>query len=347
MNNKKMFLVLGTLLVIMSGCTQETGNGMPESSGEIDLDALSARGEELFTARVSCWVCHGDNAEGGVGPTLHHGPTPLDIQEQLDSNPQMGVIVSELNPDVDDLVALSVYIGGLGGNSTDADEISRWRSELTAMLEAKGEAAVFELSERDKKVLEIQSFDTVLADWQRKAKTGSLKGDYQVTELATYDKGEAVFSPEPGKLYFYQNIGTNSRRSGGSGASSTAVVVGDAETKEVIVSGMMPDELRGSVHTTVLTPDARYVYIIGPSGQVPMDGFGNGPGRLLRTAATLLKVDALTLQPAKQLAIGGRMHHAQIFQDKYLLIDTFIAEPGGLNIFLFDPETDQIVGGVR
>ena len=61
----------------------------------------------------------------------------------------------------------------------------------------------------------------------------------------------------------------------------------------------------------------------------------------------MLKVDALTLQPIKQLDVGGRTHHAQIFQDKYLLIDTFIASPGGLDVFLFDPETDQIIGGVR
>ena len=102
-------------------------------------------------------MCHGDNAEGGVGPTLHHGPTPLDIQEQLDANPQMGVIVSELNPDVDDLVALSVYIGELGGNSTDAGEIAQWRAELTAMLEAKGRTVEFALSARDQKCVDIQS----------------------------------------------------------------------------------------------------------------------------------------------------------------------------------------------
>ena len=129
------------------------------------------------------------------------------------------------------------------------------------------------------------------------------------------------------------------------GQAQRQCVVGDAESKEVITSRLMPDDMRGSVHTTVLTPDGRYVYIIGPSGQVALDSFGMGPGSVLRMPATLLKVDAFTLQPVKQLAIGGRMHHAQIFQDKYLLIDTFVAEPDGLNIFLFDPETDQIIGG--
>ena len=337
MKSKQVFTLVG-LIILFS-------NTVFAQDGTTDLEAMGVKGKELYFERVSCWVCHSDDASGGVGPTLLHGPTPLDIQEQLDSNPQMAVIVSELNPSVDDLLALSVYIRELGGNATSVDDVNGWRTELTAMLDSKAEATVFALSARDKKVLEIQSFDTVIDDWERKAKTGSLKQEYQVTELATYENGEAVFSPEPGKTYFYQNTGTTARRAREVEPSNyTQVVVGDADSKEVLVVGAMPEELRGSVHTTVLSPDARYVYIIGPSGAVPMDSLG--PVQL-RTPATLLKVDALTLKPIKQLEVGGRMHHAQIFQDKYLLIDTFIAIPGGLNVFLFDPETDQIIGGVR
>jgi DNA-binding beta-propeller fold protein YncE len=339
MKNKQTFILVGILTFIMSSLSAQMG-------ATVDLETMSAKGKELYFERVSCWVCHSDDASGGVGPTLLNGPTPLDIQEQLDSNPQMAVIVSELNPSIDDLLALSVYIRELGGNATSVDDVNGWRTELSAMLDAKAEATVFALSVRDKKVLEIQSFDTVTADWQRKAKMGSLKQEYQVTELDTYENGEAVFTPEPGKTYFYQNIGTTARRvpMDLERSNYTQVVVGDADTKEVIVSGAMPEELRGSVHTTVLSPDARYVYIIGPSGAIPMDSLG--PVRL-RTPATLLKVDALTLKPIKQLDVGGRMHHGQVFQDKYLLIDTFIAIPGGLDVFLFDPETDQIIGGVR
>ena len=71
-------------------------------------------------------------------------------------------------------------------------------------------------------------------------------------------------------------------------------------------------------------------------------------GSVLRTPATLLKVDALTLKPIKQLSIGGRLHHAQLFQDKYILMDTFISDPDGLDVFLFDPDTGKVaamVGG--
>ena len=325
-----------------------------------DPATLAAHGKALYFERVSCWVCHGDNAEGGVGPTLQHGPTPMDIQEQLDSNPQMGVIVAELSPDADDLVALATYLGGLAGDPVSATQISDWRAQLAAIEAAKEPEAVFYVSDRDRKVMDIMSFDTVLEDWTRHAKTGSLKRDYDVRVLATYEPGEQVFFPEAGELYFYENVGTNARRAppGTTTAKSTSVVVGNARTKEIIASREMPRELRGAVHTTVLSPDGQYIYIIGPSGQAPSPmgdaqtgGEGRrrqgGPGSILRTPATLLKVDALTLQPIKQLAVGGRTHHAQIFQDKYLLIDTFISDPDGLDVFLFDPETDEIIGGIR
>jgi len=277
----------------------------------------------------------------------------MDIQEQLDSNPQMGIIVAELSPDADDLIALAVYLGELSGSTTNHEQIASWRSELAAIKAAKAPQTAFYVSDRDRKVMDIMSFDTVLEDWTRHAKTGSLKRDYDVKVLATYEPAEQVFFPDAGELYFYENVGTNARRrpAGTPAPVSTSVVVGDARTRAVIVAGEMPQELRGAVHTTVLSPDGRFVYIIGPSGQPP-GGMGEGPGRrgpgrVLRTPATLLKVDALTLQPIKQLAVGGRMHHGQIFQDKYLLIDTFISDPDGLDVFLLDPETDEIIGGIR
>jgi hypothetical protein len=315
---------------------------------------LTAQGRDLFFERVSCWVCHGEDASGLVGPTLRHGPTPVEIQEQLDSNPQMGVIVAELAPDADDLVALATYLGSLEGDSVTPEIITGWRSDLQAMIAARGPEAEFIMTERDRLVMQIQDFDTVLADWPRRAKTGSLRRDYDVQTIATYDAGEQIFFPEPGELYFYQNTGGTARRAPSDieRSDQTQVVVGDAGTKQIIAANTMPYELRGAVHTTVLSPDGRWLYIIGPSAQVPLDnnaaGMGmGGMGNQLRTPATLLKVDALTLQPVKQLAVGGRTHHGQIFQDRYLLIDTFVSEPDGLDVFLLDPETDEIIGGIK
>ena len=162
--------------------------------------------------------------------------------------------------------------------------------------------------------------------------------------LAEYEPGEQVFFPEPGALYFYENVGTGAGRAADPSmrSNSTAVVVGDATSMEVLVHSEMPLELRGQVHTTVLSPDGKYVYLIGPTGAA----VGQSRGNMLRIPATMLKVDALTLEPVKQLSIGGRLHHAQLFQDKYILMDTFISDSDGLDVFLYDPETDEIVGGV-
>lgn len=308
-----------------------------------ELEALSERGKELYFNRVSCWVCHGETGEGNLGPTLSQGPTPSDIKNQMDTNPIMSGVKAALDPDAEDLIALAVYIGEIVDKPVAEMQVAAWRNELAAIEAEQGEELTFHLTERDQKILDIHNFDTVAEDWVRRAKTGSLRRDYQVNVVATYDKGEQAFFPEPNSLYFYENVGATARRADGEYESTnrTQVVVGNAETKEVITAGMMPEELRGAVHTTVVSPDAKYVYIIGPTAPSP-------PGtRVTRTSATTLKVDALTLRPIKQLDIGGRMHHAQVFQDKYLLIDTFISDADGLDVFLFDPETDEILGGIK
>eukprot|EP00903_Cladosiphon_okamuranus_P004281 g4279.t1 len=308
-----------------------------------ELEDLSAKGKELYFNRVSCWVCHGETGEGNLGPTLSHGPTPMDIKDQMDTNPIMSGVSAALNPSSEDLIAIAVYIAEMVEKPVSEMQVNSWRSDMAAIEAAQGEEAIFHLTERDQKVLDIQHFDSVLEDWVRRAKPGSLKRDYEVKVIETYDKGEQAFFPEPNSLYFYENVGATARRADGEYESTnrTQVVVGNATTKEVITSGMMPEELRGAVHTTVVSPDAKYAYIIGPTAPA-------APGtRVTQTFATMLKVDALTLQPIKQLAIGGRLHHAQVFQDKYLLMDTFISEPDGLDVFLFDPETDQIIGGIK
>ena len=308
-----------------------------------EIAELSARGEALFFERVSCWICHGENAEGLIGPSLHHGPTPMDIQVQLDSNPQMAVIVSELNPQAEDLVAVAAYIRDLTDRPVSREELADWRTQLAEMAAARGPETEFLLTERDQLVMRIQSFDTVLADWPRRAKTGSLRRGYEVQVVETFDPGEQVFFPEPGGTYFYENTATTVRMvdHGETPTNTSQVVVGDASTKEVITFSQMPQELRGGVHTTVLSPDARHVYIIG--GGL---GMGAVPGSA-RTASSLVKVDALTLQPVKHMNIGGRLHHGQIFQDRYLLLDMFTSAPDALDVFLFDPATDEVVGGIR
>ncbi|MYF71605.1 MAG: hypothetical protein F4181_17335, partial [Proteobacteria bacterium] len=193
----------------------------------------------------------------------------------------------------------------------------------------------FPQSERDRIVTGIESFETVLDGWERKSRTGNIMSPYQNEVIAEFEPGEPKFEPQPGKTYFYENTGVMANMfSVGRNvttAQSNRVVVGDAETKEVIAYGELAPELRTSVHTTVVSPDGRYVYIIGALSAETQP-------TLLSTTA-MVKVDALTLEPVKIVTMGGRLHHGQIFRDNLLLIDTFARADDGLDVFLYDTET--------
>lgn len=308
-----------------------------------EIAGLAARGEAIFRHADACWNCHGEDALGLIGPSLEFGPTPFDIDYQFRSNPQMAPLREILQPEPEDLVAVSVFLRTLFGAEPADIDVDGLRATLNSVQEFEHVPDYF-LTERDQALAEIESFDSVLADWQRRAKTGSIKRDYDVREVAMFEPGEPKFIPEPGKTYFYENLSTGGafRPADIPPPESTQVVVGDAATKQVIASYQLPPELRGGVHTTVMSPDGKYVYIIGarPFSQAE-SAFS------LTTPQSLLKVDAITLQPVKQLMTGARLHHGQIFQDRYLLLDSFARDADGLDVMLFDPETDRVVGGVR
>jgi len=61
MKNKQTFILVGILTFIMSSLSAQMG-------ATVDLETMSAKGKELYFERVSCWVCHSDDASGGVGP---------------------------------------------------------------------------------------------------------------------------------------------------------------------------------------------------------------------------------------------------------------------------------------
>jgi len=60
-------------LLLVSGITVSTISSVQAQESS---DALIAKGKELYFEQVSCWVCHGDEAEGRIGPTIAYGPTP-------------------------------------------------------------------------------------------------------------------------------------------------------------------------------------------------------------------------------------------------------------------------------
>jgi DNA-binding beta-propeller fold protein YncE/cytochrome c553 len=315
--------------------------------GQVDLGAYASRGEAFYNQPASCAVCHKKDGTGLIGPDITYGPTAAQILEQMLNNPQMAAISQELRADNEDFLALAVYIRSLTGLETTESTIVDQRAKLVSARAKTETDLVFPKTARDEAVEAVQSWQSVIDDWQRRANDGPLLAHYDSQIVATFDPGKPKFKPKKGRTYFYENVGNSANLAilepGATNAKSTQVVVGDAKTHKVIASYELPVSLRAAVHTTIVSADGKYVYIVGskphtePSNQL----------KALDAPATLIKVDAVTLQPIKQQTMGGRLHHGMVFQDKYILLDTFSRDPDGLDVMLLDPETDEIIGGVR
>jgi DNA-binding beta-propeller fold protein YncE/mono/diheme cytochrome c family protein len=319
----------------------------PQAHAQVNLDTYAERGKELFLAPASCSVCHKQDGTGLIGPDITYGPTAAQIFEQLQNNPQMAAIAQELKADNEELIALSVYIRTLGRLDMNENMIVDQRTQLVAARARTETDLVFPKTARDEAVEEIQTWDSVISDWQRRSTEGSIFKSYDSRVVATFDPGKPKFRPKKGKTYFYENVGNSANLAilepGAKNAKSTQIVVGDAKTHKVIASYELPVSLRAAVHTTVMSPDGKYVYIVGSKPQTePTNQI-----KALDAPATLIKADAVTLQPIKQITMGGRLHHGMVFRDRYVLLDTFSRDPDGLDVMLLDPETDEIVGGVR
>ncbi len=314
------------------------------ASGQESLDVLVERGQELFNADIGCQVCHADTGAGLIGPSLHFGPTPVDIFDQLESNAVMGVIVAEMDPSDEDLVAISLYIRTLAGLPLDADLPGQWRTALATVKANQAQQLEFPKTARDLQVEAIETFESVVATWERRSIEGSVWSEYPSRIVATWDPGEPKFEPQPGRTYWYENVGTTSSPSvlfeGYKPPKSNQLVVGDAETLEIIASYEIPESLRAVVHTSAMSPDGKYAYLVGPREPGP-DGLPDPGG-----SQTMIVLDALTLQHVAQVTIGARLHHGQVFRDK-VLFDMFTRDPDGLGLILYDPETNEVLGGIR
>lgn len=358
-----IWLTLGSVAMI-AACQNETGGsnatadaGSSRPAVDLsDIDTTLARGAELYNGVGGCADCHGDNGRGIDGPSLTYGPTAYDIHYQLNSNPEMAESRDNMRATKDEIVAITAYIYDMSGTTVTSEVVSEQVSSIAAARDFDENIPEnYLISHYDQQIALIEDQDSMIADWQQRAQTGNIMRSYQSRVVATWDPGEPKFQPEPGKVYFYENTGANRPAGyGQDGEPSNSVIVGDAGTKQVIASYQFPPEMRTSMHATAVTPDGRYVYIPGPRPLLEGETQQSTSGNQLRYAipqldssATIIKADALTLQPVEQIVVGGRMHHAQIFQDRYMLVDTFGREDDGLDVFLMDPETNEIIGGVR
>ena len=170
-------------VVISSTLSLSSGLALAQAN----LDMVVEHGESLYHQQASCWVCHGKEATGLIGPSLLYGPTPAQILEQLINNLQMAVIVQQLKPDNEALIAISLYIRTLAGLPIDDNMAADYRAELAAVRARQETDLIFPKTERDLTVENIQSFDSVLADWQRRSKEGPIGQSYEATVVAKID----------------------------------------------------------------------------------------------------------------------------------------------------------------
>ncbi|TCL08266.1 hypothetical protein BXY66_0301 [Shimia isoporae] len=321
---------------------------------EIDLRADEPRlsyedakvlGKELFDDTAMCSACHGEDATGGEGPAMNIDRIlPGQILYNLHANAKMiGVDESFAPITPNKLYAISVYLGELAGLETSEEDLDQLFAGSKKAVQSSQEMSTYMLSRMYNFSSTTKNmWSEVRENWERKSEEGPLKQTYEVEVAGEWEAGEPVFTPEPGKTYFYEAAGVANFVAGpglknNQKAESSQMLVGDAQTFETIANKFTDRAMRGDIHTTFASPDGKYIY---------MNGAKVGEYADVMSPAALLKVDALTLDVVKALDIRGRLHHGQLFQDKYLLVDMFMSDHDGLDVFLMDPETDQVVGGI-
>ncbi len=338
------------------------------------IEQLIERGREIYFEDGMCVSCHGFEGEGAIGPSLSNMPrNPLDVSIAFKSVPRMAPFVNELNPEKRDYLAISTFLTQEFAQHDINEEMLAGYKEDLHKFSSKSTMSGFKLTERDKAIMEIEPYDLVPETWERRAHEGPLKKEFESRVLATWEwpESDIIFTPEAGRTYFYENTGIDKHPGSADfvdfAAENSRVTIGDAVTHEILASRELPLEMKGTVHSTFASPDGKYIYISGGKfGQSTsyttdpdagnFENLAEGPAaassmmavlELMSAPATMIKVEAATLRPVAQIDIGGRIHHGQIFQDRYLLIDTFSTSAGGLDVFMYDPETDTVLGGVQ
>lgn len=219
------------------------------------------------------------------------------------------------------------------------------------------------VSEFEETIMSLPLFPEIIDNWERKSVEGNIARTYKpVRTIESYPVGEQVIFPKKGDLIIYQLSGLSYNNpfqrpeSERLTSSSVRIVAIDAKTRNIIAWNELPLRLKGNPHTSPVTADGRYIYAAGP----PMTNFeeveldealtGNegctSPVCMI-VPQTLVKIDALTLQPVKVITAPGRLHHGHLFRDRYLLFDSFSKDDDGVDTYLFDTETDQVIAGVR
>ena len=219
------------------------------------------------------------------------------------------------------------------------------------------------VEEFEETVMSLPLFSEVIRNWENKSKPGNIAKTYkQVRTIETFPAGKQVIFPKSGDVIVYQLTGlsydNHFQRPPAERITSKSVRIMaiDAKTREIIAWNELPIRLKGNPHTSPVSPDGRYIYAAGPPlsnyedvefDEALTDNTGCTSPVCMVVPQTFVKIDTLTLQPVKVITVPGRQHHGHVFRDRYMLFDSFSKDPDGVDTFIFDPETDQVVAGIR
>lgn len=217
-------------------------------------------------------------------------------------------------------------------------------------------------------LMSLPTFSEIAANWVQKAPEGNVAfSTYELKSLKTWEPGEQKVFPKDGQVIAYIATGLaydnpfqrppEERIS----SKSTRIMAIDAQTKEILAWNELPVDLAGSIHGTPMSPDGKYLYLAGPvvtklgvdPAQFPkfecdeatMDCANVPPD--VGIPASVLKIDALTLEPVEAFMAPGRLHHGHVFRDKYMIFDNFTQERDGANIWIMDPATDTVIAATE
>ena len=212
-------------------------------------------------------------------------------------------------------------------------------------------------------VMSLPLFSEIVKNWDNKAAPGNIGKTWgKDRTIAEFPPGEQVVFPKKGDVIIYQLTGLSydnpfqRPKSESITSKSVRIVAIDAKTRKIIAWNELPLVLKGNPHTSPVSPDGRYIYAAGPPltnyEEVEFDetlvgNEGCNSPVCMVVPQTLVKIDTLTLQAVKVIAAPGRQHHGHVFRDRYMLFDSFSKDPDGVDTYLFDPQTDRVVAGVR
>jgi DNA-binding beta-propeller fold protein YncE len=233
------------------------------------------------------------------------------------------------------------------------------------------------------KVAEINSFSKVLKEWEPTTNVGAKLCSPEIKNLPIIEEfpaGKQKVFPKPGQKLVYSvssNRGHQSRPSDEMPtAKSTTITVMDSETKEVVAKHELPIEFNGGIHDTIMSPDGRYIFNAGPmigdfrairggdkekAAMMASFAESNMEGEFYALASntqhkvgqtTIVKIDALTLEPVALIDFVGSAHHGSGLgrfheNPNMMWIDVFQEDPDGAAVVFFDANTLEVECAIK